>query len=78
MSATLDELAKEAMVLAPDQRLALASRLLESVEPEADPGADAAWETEIARRIACFDTGQCETVPAAEVFARIRRMVPGE
>ena len=77
MSATLDALAHDALVLPPDQRMALAYRLLVSVEPEPEPGPDAAWEAEIAQRIARFDAGQSQTVSASEVFARLREIAPG-
>jgi putative addiction module component (TIGR02574 family) len=76
MPATLDALSKDALVLPPDQRVALAYRLLVSVEPEAGPGADAAWEEEIARRIARFDSGKSQPAPAAEVFARLNEIAP--
>jgi putative addiction module component (TIGR02574 family) len=68
MAATLDAVAHDALVLPPDQRMALAYRLLASVEPEPEPGADAAWEAEIAQRIARFDACESKGVPAAEVF----------
>jgi putative addiction module component (TIGR02574 family) len=77
MAATLDAVAHDALVLPPDQRMALAYRLLASVEPEPEPGADAAWEAEIAQRIARFDAGESKGVPAAEVFARLREIAPG-
>ena len=77
MSTTLDALSHDALVLPPDQRMALAYRLLVSVEPEPEPGADAAWEAEIAQRIARFDAGQSQTVSASEVFARLREIAPG-
>ena len=77
MSATLDALSHDALVLPPDQRMALAYRLLVSVEPEPEPGADAAWEAEIAQRIARFDAGQSQTVSASAVFARLREIAPG-
>lgn len=77
MPATLDALSQDALVLPPDQRVTLAYRLLASVEPDAEPGADAGWEAEIARRIARFDAGESQAVPAAEVFARLREIAPG-
>ncbi len=76
MSATLDTLAHDALVLPPDQRVALAYRLLVSVEPDPEPGADEAWAVEIARRIERFDAGESHPVPAAEVFARLRQIAP--
>ena len=77
MPATLDVLSHDALILPPDQRVALAYRLLVSVDPEPELGADAAWETEISQRIARFDTGESKTVPASEVFARLREIAPG-
>ncbi len=76
MPTTLDSLSQEALVLPPDQRLTLARRLLDSVELEPEPGAEAAWETEIARRIERFDSGASRPVPASDVFDRLRRIAP--
>jgi hypothetical protein len=76
MSVTLDALAHDALELPTDQRVELAYRLLVSVGPE--PGADAAWQTAIADRIARYDAGSSPTVPAAEVFTRLRDVAPGE
>ena len=76
MSTTLDSLSNEALTLPPDQRLALARRLLDSVDLEPEPGAEAAWEAEIARRIARFDAGESKAIPASEVLARLRKIAP--
>ena len=70
MSVTLD-----ALELPTEQRVELAYRLLVSVDPEL--GADVAWETVIADRIARYDAGASPTVPVAEVFARLRDIAPG-
>ncbi len=77
MAATLDALSHDALVLPPDQRVTLAYRLLASVEPDPEPGAEAAWEAEIIQRIARFDANESQTVPASEVFARWREIAPG-
>ena len=76
MSAALDALAHDALALPPDERLALARRLLDSVDLEPEPGAEAAWQAEIARRIAHFDAGESKPIPASEVFALLRRIAP--
>ena len=76
MPTTLESLSQEALVLPPDQRLTLARRLLDSVELEPEPGAEAAWEAEIARRIERFDSGASRPIPASEVFDRLRRIAP--
>ena len=78
MPATLDAVTQEALVLPPDQRLALARQLLESVDLEPEPGAEAAWEAEIARRIARFKAGESKPIPAGEVFARVRQIAPDQ
>jgi putative addiction module component (TIGR02574 family) len=76
MPLTLDAVIKDALVLSPDERLALARRLLDSVDLEPEPGAEAAWESEIARRIARFRAGESKPIPAGEVFARLRQIAP--
>ena len=78
MPATLDALSRDALVLPPDQRVSLAYRLLVSVESDPEPGADAAWDAEIASRIARYDAGESQAVPASEVFARLRKIAPGK
>lgn len=77
MAATLDSLSRDALVLPPDQRVALAYLLLVSVDPEPEAGSEAAWESEIARRITRFDAGESHAVPSSAVFARLREIAPG-
>jgi putative addiction module component (TIGR02574 family) len=78
MPETLDPLGEGALRLPREERLLLALRLLESVDLEPEPGAEEAWDEEITRRIARFDAGETETIPASEVFARLREIAPGE
>ena len=66
MPATLDIVAHDALILPPDQRLAPARQPLKSVELEPEPGAEAAWEAEIARLITRFKGGESKgTQPCA-------------
>lgn len=74
MSATFTELSRDALVLPPDERLLLARQLLDSVDLEPEPGAEAAWEVEIGRRIERYDAGETRGIPAGEVFARLRQI----
>ena len=74
MSALLDELSKRAKQLAEDERAQLAQELLESVEQEADPEVQAVWEAEIASRIAKYERGEANLIPAADVFEAARRL----
>ena len=77
MPATLEAISQDALVLPADQRVALAYRLLVSVEPDPEPGAEAAWEQEIANRVARFDAGESKPISAEEVFASLREIAPG-
>jgi len=74
MSALLDELSKKAQTLTVEERAQLAQELLESVERESDPEVQAAWETEIADRIAKYERGEAKLIAAEDVFAAARRL----
>lgn len=74
MSALLDELSKRAKQLAVGERAQLAQELLESVEQEADPEVQAVWEAEIASRIAKYERGEANLIPATDVFEAARRL----
>ena len=76
MPTTLDAVVHDALILPTAQRLALARQLLESVDLEPEPGAEAAWEAEIVRRIASFKSGESKLISAGEVFARLRLIAP--
>ena len=73
MSATMESVMQDALVLPPDQRLMLADMLWSSVEEVPDPDAEAAWHEEILARIECYDAGLIEAIPGEEVFAELRR-----
>jgi len=74
MSTLLDELSEKARSLTLEERAQLAQELLESVERDADPDVQAAWEAEIASRIAKYERGEAKLIPAEEVFAAARRL----
>lgn len=73
MIQTVDALAQGAFELPPDQRYALAQRILASVEPEGAAKIDDVWAAEIQERIRKYDVGETKGVAAAEVFAEIDR-----
>jgi len=75
MSTLRDGLLKKALALSVEDRVQLAQELLESVERDADPDVEAAWEVEIARRIAECERGEAKLIPAEEVFAEVRRLL---
>jgi putative addiction module component (TIGR02574 family) len=62
-----------ALRLPPQTRAEIALRLVESLDigPD-DADAEAAWATEVARRIDDFDQGRVATTPAAEAIAGAR------
>lgn len=74
MSTLLDELSEKARSLTLEERAQLAQELLESVERDADPDVQAAWEAEIASRVAKYERGEARLIPAEEVFAAARRL----
>ncbi|MFO1269783.1 MAG: addiction module protein [Rubrivivax sp.] len=74
MSTLFDELSKQARSLSVEERAQLAQELLESVERDSDPDIQAAWENEIASRIAKYERGEAKLIPAEEVFAAARRL----
>lgn len=73
MTQEATELLKKALALSSEERAQLVDSLLESLEDtNDDPAAvEAAWNDEIARRIADLDSGKAETVPWDEVRQRI-------
>ena len=44
------------------------------MDQEADPEVRAAWENEIASRIAKYERGEAKLIPAADVFEAARRL----
>ena len=65
MLLTYQQVAQAAMQLSPDERVDLAEKLWVSVDtPETIA---AAWDEEIARRVAQLDAGEAETVAAEQV-----------
>ena len=74
MSAALEEIAEKALQLSPQEKLALANRLLSDERIDALE-VEAAWEAEILARIEAIDNGTAIGVPFEEVIhaARERR-----
>lgn len=66
---TVEQIKAEAMKLSPEERADLADWLWVSATPREE--VKAAWDAEIARRIAEIDAGNVEWIPAEEVLAKI-------
>jgi len=73
MNPDLDRLLKDALRLPPEARGALAGRLIDSLDHEVDPDAEAAWDAEIARRDEETRSGRVRPRPWAEARREIFR-----
>lgn len=65
------KLFEEALKLPPEVRAALAGSLIDSLDEVVDEDAEAAWATEISRRVQELDSGAVRAVPWAEARRRI-------
>ncbi len=74
MSATLEEIAREALRLDPAQRAELADVLVESLESAPVDEVQRLWIDEANRRLAEVHSGAVKTVPGDEVLAEARRL----
>jgi putative addiction module component (TIGR02574 family) len=74
MSSLLAELSTRARLLSPEERAQLAEGLLESLQEWASPEIEAAWDTEILKRIGEYERGEAVLSPATDVFAEARRL----
>lgn len=73
MERIVDALTHDALQLPPEQRVTLAHRLLNSLEPKENT--QEVWKHEIQRRIRAYDEGRSESVPAFEVFEGIKKQL---
>lgn len=72
MSTRADSILGTALTLPPDDRARIAAELIASLDEGEDRDVEAAWATEIERRIAEIESGEAETVSWEEARARIR------
>ena len=72
MSTRADTILGTALELPPDERAWLAEELIASLDQQRDADVEAAWATEIERRISEIESGEAETVSWEEARARIR------
>ena len=71
MRKDISELLKKVYALPVEARAALAGSLLDSLDDARDEEAEAAWETEIARRVQQLESGTVATIPWNEVRRRL-------
>lgn len=72
MSNAFIEVERRAQLLTPDERARLAEVLLESLQENPLAEVRAAWQREIEERVAAYDRGEIQTLPAEDVFAEAR------
>jgi putative addiction module component (TIGR02574 family) len=72
MSASTNELKLTLAKLPEQDRAELAHFLLQTLDDGADDDAEAAWETELARRAEEIRSGRAISEPAEAVFAALR------
>lgn len=71
MTETGQKLTPEVLQLATADRAELAHLLIQSLEEDADPGAEAAWDEELERRLERIESGESPSRPANQVLAEI-------
>ena len=72
MNKRVESVMKAAARLAPEERIELVQRIMQSVDPT-QPAVDAAWLAEAKERIAAYERGEVETFDADEVLAELRK-----
>lgn len=72
MTASSRRILKDALALPPTERAAIAEELLSSLDCP-DSEIDALWAREAQDRLAAFEAGEMEAIPAEEVFAELDR-----
>lgn len=75
MNREATELLKKALSLSVNERADLAGSLIESLDKAEDDSVAAAWEQEIARRMAEIDSGKVKPVSLEEARRRLASAV---
>ena len=73
MAIAQDTIEKKVLKWPPARRVALAEKLIASVEDFATPEIEAAWNTEIETRVKEIREHRTEGIPAKQVMAEARR-----
>jgi len=74
MTDTADDVAKRAKALPRAELESLVDELLVSLHEAGEPALNEAWNAEIERRVAAYDRGEVQAIPAEEVLARARAL----
>ena len=74
MSMTLDQIIEETRHWPPEKVGELVDRLTEDLHTS-DPEVEAAWQSEVARRIADIQSGKVQGIPGEKVSDHVRKIV---
>ncbi len=74
ISPAFHEIEEQAKSLPPEERARLAESLLESLQQEGTAEVEAAWEQEIAARVAALRRGEQELIDGETVLAELRQI----
>jgi putative addiction module component (TIGR02574 family) len=74
MSPNFSEVESQVRRLPAEERARLAEILLESLAEIRAPAVEAAWDAEIRARVAAYERGELDLIPAEETFARARKL----
>ena len=75
MTKATEAVLADALRLDLDARAEVAAELLASLDGPADPGADAAWQIEIERRVTAIEAGTVKLEPWNDVKRRIEKEI---
>ncbi len=76
MTPEVSKLLERALSLSVEEQEALADSLISNLGGKVDEGVQAAWNDEIAKRIADLDSGRTKTIPWTEVRKRNLAKLP--
>jgi putative addiction module component (TIGR02574 family) len=76
MTPEVSRLLEKALSLSIEEQKALADSLISNLGGKVDEGLQAAWETEIGKRIAELDSGKAKSTPWSEVRRRNLAKLP--
>jgi putative addiction module component (TIGR02574 family) len=76
MTSEVSKLLERALSLSVEEQEALADSLISNLGGKVDEGVQAAWDAEIAKRIAELDSGRAKTISWAEVRRRNLAKLP--
>lgn len=74
MPITLDQIVEETRQLPADVVATLVDRILVARHGGIEPEVEAAWKTEIERRVAEINAGKAQGIPVEDSLARIRKI----